>query len=136
MARPDQFERALRRIGRNVQENASKVVRAAAVTADQVVVVSTPVDTGRARSNWLVGVDAAPAGTREPADKSGQAALDDGRRAIGTFDAAKNSSIHIVNNLDYIQELDRGSSAQAPNGMTARAIAAARSILRSARLLG
>ena len=135
MARPDQFERALRRIGRSVQENASRAVRAAAVTVDQVAVVATPVDTGRARSNWLVGLDAAPSGTRDPIDTSGQAAIAEAQKAIAGFSVDRNSSIHVVNNLDYIQELDNGSSAQAPNGMSARAIAAGRSVLRAARLL-
>jgi hypothetical protein len=95
------------------------------------LVRSTPVDTGRARSNWLVSVGSprqevilphAPGrylGIAETANASTAIALGsviiDGRR--------KSVPIYITNSVDYLTKLDtKGTSKQAPIGFIQSAI--------------
>jgi hypothetical protein len=130
-----------------VERNTLKIVKRAAIAADQTAVLKTPVDTGRARANWIVTVGAPGAGT--PADAlgpkggkgkrgvKGQAAneaLEKGRIKIAEYKLGR-GGIFITNNVAYIVALDAGSSAQAPQGMTADAIRAAQKQLGAARLL-
>lgn len=138
----DEFYRRMQLLARGVGENAEKAVRRAALRADQVVVTSTPVDTGRARANWIASVGAPAEGTVEPpAAEAGRAeaaatqkALDQAAPVIEGFRLGQ-GSIFITNNVEYIVPLDRGSSRQAPQGMTAQAFEAARAELARARLL-
>ena len=82
------------------------------------VVLSTPVDTGRARGNWQTDIDDIPQGEVDLLDPSGSAAISAGTATI------KNSRdfpvIRIANNLPYIGALNYGKppgkqhSKQAP----------------------
>lgn len=124
-------------IAEAVQRNTLKTVKRAALAADQTAVLKTPVDTGRARANWLVNVGyAAYAVTDFEGSKraAAQAALDKGRVEIDSYKLGS-GGIFITNSVSYIGFLDAGSSAQAPNGMTAAAIQAAARQLGSAKLL-
>lgn len=134
-------------IAEAVERNTLKIVQRAAIAADQTAVLKTPVDTGRARANWLVSVGAPATGTpvgvlgpRGGKGKSGVEAqatndtLEKGRKAIQTYKLGQ-GGIFITNNVVYIGVLDSGSSAQAPQGMTVAAIRAAQKQLGSARLL-
>jgi hypothetical protein len=123
-------------LSRRVEENAGRAVRRAAVVADQVVTLATPVDTGRARSNWRVAIDRPADGFVGALDQSGQSAIAIANSVIATFRSRVNRAIHITNNLDYIVDLERGSSAQAPEGMTRKAVQAARETLDGVKLLG
>lgn len=115
--------------------NASKRVRAAALKADEVAVLATPVDTGRARANWVVslGSPSQAQGNRQPGVNPAQVALSQGAQTIEQWAPGK-GSIFISNGVPYAVELDRGSSRQAPEGMTAQAIQAARKELRRGSL--
>jgi hypothetical protein len=110
----------------NVPREVGKVVRLTALAVDQTVVMATPVDTGRARSNWIVSVDKPVDAVIEPyvalpkgkgAGKLGetgnaQAAMNQGQEVIATREPEQ--SICITNNVEYITALNDGSSAQAP----------------------
>lgn len=103
-------------------QSVDRVVRTAALVVDQVVVLSTPVDTGRARSNWLVSVGVPRGGVIEPyapgnklglgENKNAQGALDQARRAVAV--RPEGIPVFIVNNVDYMGLLNNGSSRQAP----------------------
>jgi len=69
------------------------------------IVLSTPVDTGRARAAWRVEGPAMLA----TADRSG-------RVTISNF-PSENLQFTFVNGVEYIQYLENGSSRQAPAGM-------------------
>jgi hypothetical protein len=131
----DKFAARMDRVGDQVENNAATVVRRAALAADQVVVLATPVDTGRARANWTTSVGAPTFTNKDPPPDPGGSALAQAREVIGTWRPGL-GSIYISNGVDYVQYLDEGSSAQAPEGMTSQGIAAARQVLRAARLLG
>lgn len=116
----------------------------AALAADQAVVMATPVDKGRARSNWIVQMDA-PARTAidayVPGDKGSTAgpnsasAIAQGQAVIARYDGDRNSGIAISNNLPYINALNSGSSRQAPAGFIQKAVQAAVRQVRGARFL-
>lgn len=82
------------------------------------VVLSTPVDTGRARGNWQTDTGSIPAGETDTLDPSGAATISDGSATISR--APLFPKIHIANNLPYIGALNYGKppgtqhSKQAP----------------------
>ncbi len=123
------FSKRMKAHGANVVKNGNAIKRKAALAVDATVVLATPVDTGRARSNWQVNLNSAADGSIEPyapgksgstAGTNAQAALDQGKQVIGT--AQPTQAIHITNNLPYIGRLNDGSSAQAPAGFVQTAI--------------
>ena len=127
-----QFNRRMQKIGAAVVANTEATVRRAALIADQVVVTATPVDTGRARANWITSIGA-PVFQQKPEPGSPsdgpRQSLAQGTGVIASWRVGA-GPIYITNSLDYIKRLDEGYSAQAPNGMTAQAIAAASAFLR------
>jgi hypothetical protein len=111
-------------VAKKFAEGVDARVRRAAIVADQVAITQTPVDTGRARGNWRVGIGGRPTGYSDE-DRDASAAMAQGSSAINTWKSGE-GSIYITNNVPYIVPLDEGSSAQAPNGMSAAAVQAAR----------
>jgi hypothetical protein len=114
-------------------EGVSKLIRKAALVIDQIVVMATPVDTGRARANWVVGVDQVPTDVRGDTQSNAggaEASLAQGQQAIAGFGPG-NSYIAIANNLDYVKFLEEGSSRQAPSGMVNQALEAGRQAIGS-----
>lgn len=122
--------------GKTIGRNAETAVKRAALAADTAVVLNTPVDTGRARGNWLASIGAPRAeelgveGGQTGATAQVQAEQEVRRWKLGM------GPIFLVNNVPYILRLEQGHSKQAPQGMTQFAIAAAKLQLRKARLLG
>lgn len=145
----EEFGRRLQVVARGIADNVGKTVRKAALVADQVAVLATPVNTGRARANWLVstvgpleGAPQPPVGPPTPpgdprrethAAEAAQRALEHASAAVAQYELG--DRIFIVNNLDYIGPLDEGHSQQAPAGMTVQAVAAATQVLRDAQVL-
>lgn len=127
-------------IAKAVGRNTLKVVQRAAIAADQTAVLKTPVDTGRARANWVVSVGAPSflvkdgPGGKNPKAEATAVALEHGRGAVLGYRLGK-GGIFITNSVPYVGVLDAGSSVQAPKGMTADAIRAAKKQLGDARLL-
>lgn len=118
-----QFGRKMHVTGEVIDDNVGKLVRKVALAVDASVVLATPVDTGRARSNWQVELNEAPtgevetlAGVRKGFSGSGstvaRASIEEAKRIIN--EARPTDTIHITNNLPYIARLNEGWSAQAP----------------------
>ncbi len=131
MASLKDFDKRMQVYGKRVETNAPAAVRRIALAVDRGVVTQTPVDTSRARSNWVVSLNSPVNATRDPyspgtdgstAGASTQAALDQGARTIEGYRGG--GSIWIVNNVDYINKLNAGSSAQAPAGFVEKAVQA------------
>jgi hypothetical protein len=112
-------------------------IRKAVIAGDQAIVLGTPVDTGRARANWIVTVGAPSSDADKTPDKTGQAALDQARSAVSGFVAGLGvrGSIFITNNLEYIVPLENGHSAQAPAGMVQQGIKVMEQHLAKAKYL-
>ena len=121
----------MRVTGRTVSDNATDLVRRVALTVDSELVYSTPVDTGRARSNWQVEIDRPASGTVDPVPAA--VALE--RAAATVQRSMPGSTIHITNNLPYIGRLNEGWSAQAPAGYVETAVLAGALRVRGAKLL-
>lgn len=81
------------------------------------VIQKSPVDTGRFKGNWNVGLGATDGVTTEITDPSGAAALASGLGKIQN--ASRGTSVHVSNSLPYAQKLEEGYSKQAPTGMVA-----------------
>lgn len=136
-------------------------LRKAALVADQVMVLATPVDTGRARANYIVsvqsredspGLDPIETGARGSDSRgaaNAQISLDQAANVLGIsiFDqsksrdtkgrfVAKAPTIFVTNTLPYIEQLDNGSSDQAPNGMLRQGVEAAIEQIKRDRFLG
>jgi hypothetical protein len=98
------------------------------------VMVRSPVDTGRFRGNWMIGVEVMPATAitpdgigpgRQPGDPplagapSGAAVdgavINNALSALGQFKLGQ--TIWIINNVPYAVALEQGHSKQAPAGV-------------------
>jgi hypothetical protein len=131
MADMKQFASTMRTYAKNVSANADRLVRRCALAVDGAVVIATPVDTGRARSNWQVRADQPATDTIDPYDEgkdgstggaNARAALDQGKAVISRYNGNLNRELHITNNLAYIGRLNDGYSAQAPAGFVEKAM--------------
>lgn len=120
MAQMSDLKGILNKAGRSVVANADRLVRRCALATDAAVVIATPVDTGRARSNWQVEIGQAASGQVAALDKSGQSAIQAGKSVIQAYKGG--SSINLTNNLPYIERLNNGWSAQAPAGFVEKAV--------------
>jgi len=137
-----QFSVRIGKLGGLVQTNAEKTVRKVALSVDAVVVMGTPVDTGRARSNWVaeIGrpargvVDAhVPGNEGSTEGPNAQIAMALAAATIATYKSGE--SIHLTNNLPYIGALNEGHSAQAPAGFVQTAVLAGVAQVKGVRLL-
>lgn len=131
MAGLGEFGKRMKRHGENVEKNATVLVRKCALAVDSAVVIATPVDTGRARGNWQVALNAPASGTLEVEDKSGAGAIAQGSSTIAGHKSG--GSIHITNNLPYIGRLNDGWSAQAPAGFVQKAVLIGVAAIRGAK---
>lgn len=136
-----QFGRKIRITGSAVETNATRLVRRVALSVDRDLVLSTPVDEGRARSNWQVNLGSAADGVREPfspgEDGSTGAANAQAALAKAEQDLVKlpnGTEVHITNNLPYIGRLNEGWSAQAPEGFVETAVLTGIASIKDARL--
>lgn len=97
-----------------VKNALTKTVRAIALVIHGELTNTTPVDTGRARSNWLPSLNTPRNDTVAP---------NQGERVDGVLKEYDiKDTIFITNNLPYIQRLNDGYSKQAPSGFVDIAI--------------
>ena len=114
------FESQLRGFGVKALDKVDKVRRASVLELFKLVIMATPVDTGRLRGNWQMTINS-PAGaatTRD--DPSGAAALAEAMANLGSLADV----VWFTNNLPYAERIEyEGWSRQAPEGMVRRHIA-------------
>jgi hypothetical protein len=142
MASLGEFARRMRRRGREVEEGSNHIVRQVAVVAARNLALETPVDTGRARSNWIVNVGAPSREEIEayfPGRDLGKGERKNFGGVLGQAEAEVENrqpgqDIFISNNLPYIKPLNDGSSAQSPAGFVQTAIDRAAEAVRNARV--
>jgi hypothetical protein len=119
-----QFSRRMAIRSTQVAGGAERAIRRAAVAADTALVMTTPVDTGRARGNWNVSVGRIDDTVYSSNFPGPSEALAQGQMTIGKWKLGS-GVIFIANSLPYIQRLEDGYSAQAPSGMVQFAMKAA-----------
>lgn len=111
------FESQLTAFVSGTEKKVERTVRAVKLELFRSVILDTPVDTGRARGNWQATLDS-PA-TEEIENESMSVALAGVAANLGKI----NDVSFLANNLPYIEELEDGSSKQAPAGMVRRNMA-------------
>lgn len=100
------------------------LMRAISLTGLSSLVMMTPVDTGRARGNWLVSIGSTDFTSDDSSeDKAGASTIGTGSAKLSGLKADPFTVVYLQNNLPYIEELERGSSTQAPSGMVTVTIA-------------
>ena len=91
--------------------NASQIARAIAIELETRVVQKSPVDTGRLRGNWNLGINSVNT-TQYSEDRSGNQS---NTRAIGALSKFKvGDTIWITNNLPYVAKLEYGLYGNGP----------------------
>lgn len=129
--------------------NADMVVRKCTFEMFKRVIIKSPVDTGRFKSNWQAAVGVVPSGTIGLADSITHDEGGKERDRGASRDAAAGSAafarvnavalsgkagdvIYLVNNLHYANELEYGHSNQAPEGMVRISILEWNAVVRKA----
>ena len=93
-------------------EQIDTVVRKTALELQASMIEKSPVDTGRFKSNWQVGISAINT------DTSAAAGSDPRGRALIALQGYKpGNTIWLTNSLPYAKRLENGWSKQAPAGM-------------------
>lgn len=110
-----EFNLGLKEFEDEIPKYVGQLHRAVMLEGLKGVVQMTPVDTGRARGNWQVTMATPALGEVDAEDKRGAATIAKGGQAIQQVQPYSVS--WIANNLPYIEELEGGSSKQAPAGM-------------------
>lgn len=120
------IDAAISKITKELDSSILEATTKLALTIYQVLTYATPVDTGRARTNWIfsIGKPSSEVITAN-LDKTGIIGL---TKAQATMQSNYKTgyTIHISNNLPYISRLNEGSSKQAPAGFVEKAIDTAR----------
>lgn len=104
------------------------VLRLIALDVRNMIVQNHPVDTGYSRSQWRLSVGEPDLTVDDPPTRRGTRSVVPAPRAdLGALSGVNaQSEIFIANSVHYVQYLEEGSSAKAPNGMVAISLAAAK----------
>ena len=117
MANAKQFSLELMEWGKDLKgKKAIAFLKKVTLEVYSRVTLKSPVDTGRFRGNWMIGIGAANESTLG-IHTPGDAKAENLRQEAIVFTITKLQNIHISNNLDYGAKLEHGTSKQAPQGM-------------------
>lgn len=110
----NRFEIDITRFADKTMRRARAVVHKICLDLDRGLVLGTPVDTGRARGGWNIGINSVNL-QETIEDRGGQITLRDNKRIIEM--AQLGDRVFLSNNVAYIAYLDQGHSQQAPHGI-------------------
>ena len=112
------FKRDLARWAEKVQTQTAQNVGQIIIAIFTDLVMKTPVDTGRARASWRIGIGA-PDLSHEPEGEYGHGVPTSQAGKIKglTLRDLARAPIYITNSVPYINPLEYGHSRQAPHGM-------------------
>jgi hypothetical protein len=137
MATPEQFSRRMLRRAKMVRIGVDRAVVKATNRILESVVHSTPIDTGRAKANWAIGIGSKHSTTfLAPPTPSAAESVSLTRAAIklAGYKGGEGMQIHISNNLDYIADLNRGKSIQAAPGFFEAAVLEGALLIRNTKV--
>jgi len=135
MAQAQNFDVALKRFEKMAGDRMGMLARATTLEIHRRVTELSPVDTGRFRGNWMIGLNNVPTTYDwERYDKEGGSTIMAAMAAIAPYTGEGFASI--VNNIEYGPELEGVAggppkSKQAPNGMVRITVAEADQIALS-----
>jgi hypothetical protein len=118
------FSAALMELCNEVDGSVVAVIKKACFDLYAQIVKRTPVDTGRAKGSWGIGVEHSDAvlPPGEYGDNGVVQMVGDATDGVFSFNV-NDEQVVIYNNLEYIEALESGHSAQAPSGMVAISLA-------------
>ena len=120
------FELQLQAFAEKAGERADMAVRKIVLDVGGQIVLKTPVDTGRAKSNWFYSLGQPSAATTT--DTVSRALQD-----AGALPKDASGKVHyITNNLPYAWRLENGWSKQAPAGMVGLTVVQFQNIVSAA----
>lgn len=130
------------------RSGANAIVRAVINAADEEAVKTTPVDTGMARSNWVVTVgspfnDIIPAyapypkysGPKLGEQANAEAAIGQGKSASALFSIDATDIAYLQNNAEYIGKLNDGTQSAQSSNMVEFALLAALEKIRTSPVI-
>lgn len=123
------FEDEMKAATRRIIEGHDKIVRTATIDLFSGTIRDTPVDTGRARGNWVTQVDTPAHDVIEREDPDGSLAI---AEVISETPELAGREVFLSNSLPYIEGLENGRSMQSPSGMVRRNLARVRRIVDQA----
>lgn len=88
-------------------------VKSVALSFLNIVTLASPVDTGRFRANWTVGINT-PDDNAYPNRRSATTNKVRQRKKIKSINPTASTVVYISNNLPYARRLNNGWSKQAP----------------------
>lgn len=122
-----EFDAALLRVEGALDKVTVETMQKVVLAVDSAIVLSTPVDTGRARGNWLPSINTPDESKlRDNFDPSGSKAIGEAQSVASVVKPG--DTVYISNNLEYIGALNDGHSQQAPAGFVEKAVQVVKSI--------
>lgn len=116
-----QFEAALKRIAKGIEQGAENYTARVALRTRDVVADRTPIDTGRASGSWNLAAGTPDTSTLpENFNQSRDASIALNAPLLGRIDIngfRLGVPFFVSDHVPYIGFLENGSSRQAPNGM-------------------
>lgn len=119
-----QFDIDIRKFADNIGVDIALVAKKIAIDVFTDLINTTPVDTGRARSNWIISIGDSSLlelPTSGALKSAAETQIGHGTAILGTYNGQQ--VIYITNGLPYIERLNEGWSHQAPAGFVEAAIA-------------
>lgn len=116
----------------NQKQKFDLLIRMVSLKMFSRVILRSPVDTGRFRANWMVAIADIPSGTLDLNDKRGRATIS--KVDATTSQLKAGDVITLVNNLPYGEQLEYGSSRQAPGGMVSLTVQEFKAVVAKAGL--
>ena len=117
----EQFKANFAALLKKAGDKVDDVVRQLAIKTQNSLIMKSPVDTGRFKSNWACGVNAINSDTSNNDDKTPLREFDAHAASLRTQEATlkfkAGDMINLTNSLPYAQRLEYGWSKQAPSGM-------------------
>lgn len=133
---------SLRQQAKNIKSNTSLLVRRCATVVIEELAVRTPIDSGRAKSNWIVTLNSPTIARIEPhhfgvlGSTAPQTIKTVQARAAIVINRFKiGDTVIIQNNLDYIVDLEKGSSKQSPAGFIHQSLARIPIVVQGTQIL-
>lgn len=113
------FVKSLNALHEYTTKSFEQVIRKACIDLYQMIIERTPVDTGRAKANWQISTHSdSSISSKEGFSFNEIKSIVEAEINDFTFEI-RDSQVVIYNNLEYIEHLENGTSAQAPAGMVA-----------------
>lgn len=121
----EKFTADLRKFAERTKKSLDETCRGVAIKWFSGTVMSTPVDTGRLRGNWLVSTSAPVISELARFDKTGGIVQGEIVQSV----QGSGSINYLCNNLPYAEGIEYGRSNQAPEGMVRINFARIRTII-------